>query len=422
MSRWPALFAVYAAGDAAWNGSFSSLQRHLQTQLRHLQAVITNAHVAGAAQLDALRGPSLRYVLDPEQRFAPLPLGEANTGEPTELVKFVDWANQTCPAEAFVLVLSGHGLAFQDERTRELLGSGRGAASQMILRATNPFSIKTAAQSVLVDAVTAVAPGTRSILMDESDFLSVEEMRFALEKTAALLGRPIDVVVFDACLMSNLEILVEIAPMVRSVAGAIDEISGAGLNLAGAARTITTHISDPKRRNGADGSFFTAGEMAKAFSTSYEARWVTDSCVAIDLESSPFHEGVGLFTRFAGELLDWLHEHPEAHAPTRRAISHGSKQMFRYSSQSLCDLRALRQALAAPLPDELVQTLDEAIEHFEKAVVHRSVGRQYADALGISVFCPTDSTQFATNRRDYRLLLMGQTTGWLPVLDLIYGT
>jgi hypothetical protein len=74
------------------------------------------------------------------------------------------------------------------------------------------------------------------------------------------------------------------------------------------------------------------------------------------------------------------------------------------------------------LPDELVQTLDEAIEHFEKAVVHRSVGRQYADALGISVFCPTDSTQFATNRRDYRLLLMGQTTGWLPVLDLIYGT
>jgi hypothetical protein len=112
------------AGDASSSGDFAALTPFLWKQLRQLQGVVTNEQVAGVAQLDGMSHPTLRWVLDPLSRFRPQQLGETNTGDPQGLVEFCAWANANCPAEVEVLILSGHGLAFQDARTSRYLGRG----------------------------------------------------------------------------------------------------------------------------------------------------------------------------------------------------------------------------------------------------------------------------------------------------------
>jgi hypothetical protein len=123
MASWPVSILIYGAGDAA--SRFPGLQTDIERQLAALLRVATNQHVAAIAQLDRTTGLSTRWLLDSRNRVAPTTLGETNTGDPSELVDFISWSNSTYPADRHVLVLSGHGMAWQDEKTRRVL-KGRG--------------------------------------------------------------------------------------------------------------------------------------------------------------------------------------------------------------------------------------------------------------------------------------------------------
>ena len=399
---WPVKFSIYGAGDASSSGDFAALTPFLWKQLRQLQGVVTNEQVAGVAQLDGMSHPTFRWVLDPLSRFRPQQLGETNTGDPQGLVDFCAWANANCPAEVEVLILSGHGLAFQDARTSRYLGRGVSSPPLQIRRTKRIFGNRTELYS-------------RAILMDETDFVSVPELKSALSEIASLaLSNSVGVLVFDACLMSNIELLFEIHDSVEYVVGAVDEISGVGLNLAGAA-SLTTHLS----RNGGnvDGS-----TIARIFSETYEPVHEADSCLAISLEHKKVQRAISSFAELVSSLsrLDYLES--SMNLRIRAALSDGSRQLVKYRNKSLADVAAFSKAFtSAEFPPEVRRNAKKFRSSVSALVLEAKLGSSYKDALGITIFSPTDAIQFQQDREDYRNLVFSNQTGWLKFLDGLFS-
>jgi len=100
-------------------------------------------------------------------------MGEINMGLPESLSSFVVWSAQTFPANHYALVLWDHGSGW-DKR---------------------------------------LAPGAKAVCFDDSsgnNALHMEELEAALQTAVAALGRPIDLIGFDACLMGMAEVAYQI--------------------------------------------------------------------------------------------------------------------------------------------------------------------------------------------------------------------
>ena len=72
------------------------------------------------------------------------------------------------------------------------------------------------------------------------------------------------------------------------------------------------------------------------------------------------------------------------------------------------------------LAQQLAQ-LDAAIASARAAIVGASLGANYRDVVGLSVFAPSSREGFAMNRRDYEALRFAGLTGWYAVLAKFYA-
>ena len=96
-------------------------------------------------------------------------IGEANMGDPQTLIDFVTWAQQSFPSDKYALILWNHGDGWSREMTR---------------------------------------PGKESVCTDstDSDRLNMKELQNAFSS----IGGRLDLIGFDACLMSMIEVAYEI--------------------------------------------------------------------------------------------------------------------------------------------------------------------------------------------------------------------
>ncbi|MBN1538932.1 MAG: hypothetical protein JW939_02220 [Candidatus Thermoplasmatota archaeon] len=122
-----------------------------------------------------------RYLVEPDTDTRSIgsrmlsDLGEINTADPMQLVDFTTWAMAEYPAERYALVLWNHG-------------SG-------------------------IDGICWEQS------MEEEDVITINELGEALDSITGNLGRPLDIIGFDACLMSTIEVAYEIAPYSRYMIG-----------------------------------------------------------------------------------------------------------------------------------------------------------------------------------------------------------
>ncbi|MBN1390885.1 MAG: hypothetical protein JXA22_09630 [Candidatus Thermoplasmatota archaeon] len=122
-----------------------------------------------------------RYLIEPDSDTRSIgsrlleELGEINTADPMELVDFATWAMEGYPADRYALVLWNHG-------------SG-------------------------IDGICWEQS------MEEDDVITIKELGEALDSITGNIGRPLDIIGFDACLMSTIEVAYEIAPYSRYMLG-----------------------------------------------------------------------------------------------------------------------------------------------------------------------------------------------------------
>lgn len=402
MSQWPIRVLVYGAGDAI-NG-FGALDPLIRTQLGRLGQVATNRVVAAVAQLDSSTQPSVRYVLDPggQQPISQLP--EVDTGDPAELVRFAEWSAATLPARRTVLVLSGHGAGWQDGQASQAVGARLVPGSRERRHARSLFRRRPRGR----------AATTWAVLLDgtDRDFLSNAELGAACQRIAGVLGGPIDVLVFDACLMMSWEVVQELAGSVKAVVGSIDELSAAGIDLAWPAYDLSIA-----------GGEVDAPAMAAAFTHRFVPQAAFDSCVAVDTSRPEWLAALGSFQAFVGTLLPWIRAQAANAEAVRAALRYAATSVVKFTSGGLADVGALASAIAAipGAPPSAIAAVTAAADALRACVVGRSVGADYQAALGISVFCPNSVTVHEANRGEYDRLRFSTVTGWGELLDALYG-
>ncbi len=154
------------------------------------------------------------------------PVGKVNTGDPKFLMDFIQWGIEDYPAEHYLLILWNHGQGwddtdiFADDRLRNL---GR-LASRRLRHAMFRTTVREALKKT-VDEKTL-----RAILIDDDskDFLDNQEMKDVLTETAKLLGRKLDILGMDACLMSMAEVGYQISGSADYTVGSEEVEPGTG--------------------------------------------------------------------------------------------------------------------------------------------------------------------------------------------------
>jgi hypothetical protein len=184
--------------------------------LNSLKAAGSTPEVAILAQVDPTgTGQTARYWLnrgsklddDIVARFSSI-----DTGSPDALIQFVVWAAEAAPAERYTLILWGHGDGWQNEDN-----AGRAAGRTVHRRfdagelkkllhlngASNDKLDKFLENVVLLPNRTVV--GSRS-----ADLLDGQGLKKALTGVVKSLGRKIDVLGVDSCLMAMAEVAYQV--------------------------------------------------------------------------------------------------------------------------------------------------------------------------------------------------------------------
>ena len=218
---------VFLAGD-------NDLQDYALKDLHELKLHGSSNEVAVVAQYDRRADNLTRrfYLRQGTQHsqdvVAELP--ESNTGDPATLLDFITWAASSYPARHYALILWGHGTGWKDDdiyQAAQRQGlDGRLANSSLI--STVRGNARRAVFRSSLDNLVRIAI-ERAIAFDDSasDFLDNLELQRVLESACDRLGQRIDILGFDACLMSMLEVHYQLRRACQVVIGS-QEIEPSG--------------------------------------------------------------------------------------------------------------------------------------------------------------------------------------------------
>ncbi len=172
---------VYMDGD-------NNLETNAIKDLNEMEMIGSTSSVNVVVQIDRIPGydtsngdwtGSRRYYVtkdyDPYTINSTLiqDLGEVNMGSPQTLIDFVSWAAANYPAEHYALIIWNHGGGFR-KNTRYPL-----------------------AKDIAIDDTS-------------NDAISMPDLSYALSRISSILGKRIDLLGMDACLMSMIEVAYEI--------------------------------------------------------------------------------------------------------------------------------------------------------------------------------------------------------------------
>lgn len=154
-------------------------------------------------------------------------LGETNTGDPKVLEEFLRFGVKAFPARASALILWNHGSGFYVPP--EML-SRVGAPSRRELRARATPRMRRSFFSSTRERLLRLDPQRRGIAYDDgsSDCLDNRELKRVLRTARRLLGRKVDLLGMDACLMTMLEVAYQIRDHAQVLVGSEELEPGDG--------------------------------------------------------------------------------------------------------------------------------------------------------------------------------------------------
>lgn len=233
--RWTIM--VYLAGD-------NDLDSAGVADLGEMKTVGSSDHLAIVAQFDrsGSKRQTNRYLLREGTTLAEdvvASLGETNTGDPAVLRDFVTWATTGHPADHYMLVIWNHGAGWDDSNLYEgdyFSGAAppvvrKGAVIARELASGSPIRMGTMqavakrGRRALFKSTVASMVSSRAIAFDDQakDFLDNTELKRVLVDIRRILKRKLDILGFDACLMSMVEVAYQIRDSVSLTCGSEEE-------------------------------------------------------------------------------------------------------------------------------------------------------------------------------------------------------
>ncbi len=232
-------FMVYLAGD-------NNLASAGTADLTEMKKVGSTDQVNVVAQFDNGAGHKTnRYFLTKGKNLAKdvvARMGEADTGDPKVLQSFMEWGIKNYPAEYYMIVIWNHGNGWDDEdvyrtakqtmkvkilrrgTTVESGRKGRVAIDQLRSLTGGRFN------RALFSSTVQHAIRLRGIAYDDNarDFLDNIELKKVICSVAKKLGRKLDVLGMDACMMSMAEVLFQLRDGVMNTVASEETEPGDG--------------------------------------------------------------------------------------------------------------------------------------------------------------------------------------------------
>jgi len=253
-AKWTVM--VYLAGDNNLDGAGV-------TDLMEMKSVGSNSDVNVIAQFDRAggKGTSKRFYLRKGTTLtadAVADLGETDTGDPAVLEGFLTWGIKTYPADHYMAVIWNHGAGWDDSNLyagdyfsgatppivhkgvvidakgsvakpaavdkKTIRRIGRGKAPAPVPMAQARAAIHRAQRALFATSVQQMVQ-SRAIAFDDQakDYLDNAELKRVLTNVKKLIKRNIDIVGFDACLMSMLEVSYQIKGAAGFTVGSQEE-------------------------------------------------------------------------------------------------------------------------------------------------------------------------------------------------------
>ena len=208
-------FMVYMAGDNNLSGAGDE-------DLREMRQVGSTSDVNVLVQFDNAGSEGTR-------RFRVLKggndllesLGKTDSGDPNVLLDYVKWAHANYPADHYALVLWNHGGGWEPSAMDEIAQEvrARGYSDREGVERSGSTLRRAFFRPTLETILSQGSPQERAICSDDGSGHSLDtvELGKVLEQAVAALGKPLDLLGMDACLMSNLEVAYEAQPYVSYV-------------------------------------------------------------------------------------------------------------------------------------------------------------------------------------------------------------
>lgn len=284
-AKWTVL--VYLAGD-------NNLDAAGVIDLQEMKSVGSSESLNVVAQFDrsGKHGTTKRFRLrkgTPVASDAVDDLGETNSGDPSVLFDFLSWGADAYPADHYLVSLWNHGAGWDDSnlyggdyfggqpppishkgvRLENATRGNRPPAPAASREARIPLPQAKAAMDRAKHALFATTVekmmNTRAIAFDDQakDFIDNLEMKRVMLKLEKQIGRKIDILGFDACLMSMVEIAYEIRDAARYTVGSQEEEPNNGWPYD---RILARIAKDPT---------ITPGDLAKGMVDDYVASYKT---------------------------------------------------------------------------------------------------------------------------------------------------
>lgn len=209
-------FMVYMAGD-------NNLSSAGDTDLKEMRAVGSSEDVNIVAQFDnAGNQGTNRYRIKRDGMGEEVEtLGETDSGDPKVLTDFVDCAAGKYPADRYALILWNHGGGWEPSEIDKIARESKTrnySVREATERSSSPLG-KLFFRTTVKKIFSRPSPEERAICSDDGSGHSLDtvELGKVLAHVKKILGRKLDLLGMDACLMSNLEVAYQARPYVNYI-------------------------------------------------------------------------------------------------------------------------------------------------------------------------------------------------------------
>lgn len=382
---------VYLAGDNNLDGAGV-------VDLAEMKAVGSGDRINVVAQFDRVgtKGETQRYYLRKGTTTAKdvvKKLGETNMGDPKVLEDFVTWAVASYPAQCYMLVLWNHGAGWDDANLYE--GDVFSGATPPVARKKQPLPQRGRARGAalpmsqtraglshtrraLFRSTVQKAVSSRGIAFDDQaqDFLDNVELKRVMTGIKKRLGRKLDILAMDACLMSMIEVAYQMRDVAEVTVGSEETEPGDGWPYDRILKALAA-----KPAMGAE-------DLGKTIVTQYLASYkagdnVTQSAVSLKQTKALASAVHGLGKALQGAL---------ANGAGRSGLMTARAQVQEYSRpyDDYCDLLDLCALLSRHVGDAKVKSACDAVKQAAGAAILASgfKGTAVDNSNGISIYFP----------------------------------
>jgi len=310
--------------------------------------------------------------------------GDTNTGDPQILYDFVRWAADNYPADRHCLILWNHGSGWwEEEEKSRAAGPGRQKARHLFRH--------------------ALPQAHRSICYDDTsggDALDNRELRIVLAGICALLGRKIDLLGMDACLMNMVEVAYQLRESVNVIVGSEIEEPFDGWPYA----EILTRLTARPRQDAAA----LARWIVRSYLLSYKGKDETVTQSALDV--SRIGEMTAKVDALSASLLAALDT-------DAKLIEAAWRRSPRFYDDNYIDLACFTKNLRKKAGTDIEAKANDLLAALKtgkgRAILRQGkIGREVRGTCGLSIYFPGDRINSA-----YRNLEFSGDCKWITFLE-----